>query len=385
MKTKYLKSSLLVAIATMLFTACDSDRDDNPVIDTDNMTTEFVLNTPAYAQQLIDLSTSSNVNFTWSQPNYGFTAPTTYSFQLSLDDTWNDAVLDEEGNVTTPATYSDLRGSFVKVSGGVSASDINRAVVELSGWETEEDIPASLPVYIRCKAVLSTQAIPAVFSNSVKINVVPSFSVAPSFAEFIYMMGNFNGWTDPVPMRSLTDENGDFTGVYRCFNYLDGGFKFRPNADNWDGDFGQNNDGELGELIVEGEKDCNTENFVDTWAPGFYMIEVNISEMKLTVTPVSSISIIGTVNGSWDTDTDMTYNTATGAWEVTTALTTGAMKFRMNHDWAISWGGANDDPKAYDNLTHDNGKDLDLDADGTYFIQLFIQTEGNNRVVITKQ
>ena len=107
--------------------------------------------------------------------------------------------------------------------------------------------------------------------------------------------------------------------------------------------------------------------------------------MTYSTTLVSSISIIGTVNGSWDTDTDLTYNIETGAWEVTTDLNAGAMKFRMNHDWAISWGGANGDPKAYDNLTQNGGKDLDVTEAGKYFIQLFITYEGNNKVVITKK
>ena len=107
--------------------------------------------------------------------------------------------------------------------------------------------------------------------------------------------------------------------------------------------------------------------------------------MTYSTTLVSSISIIGTVNGNWDIDTDFTYNTETKAWEVTADLNAGAMKFRMNHDWTISWGGANGDPKAYNNLTQHNGKDLDLTEAGTYFIQLFITYEGNNKVVITKK
>ncbi len=385
MKAIYFKSGLLFAAAAMLFTACDTDRDDNPILDTDHMTTEFVLNTPAYATQLIDLATSSTVNFTWSQPAYGFTAPASYSFQLSLDDTYVDAVLNENGDIVTPATYSDLKGSFTTVTGGVSAADINRAIVELSGWETEDQVPTSMPVYVRCKAELVSLDVPAVYSNTVKITVVPSFKVAPQYAEYIYMMGNFNGWSDPVYMRSLTTDEGDFTQNYRCFNWIDGGFKFRPNVDNWDDDYGQDDGGALGDLIVDGEVDCNTNSFADTWAPGFYMIEVDVDAMKLTVTPVTSISIIGTVNGSWDTDTDLTYNQATGAWEGTATLNAGEMKFRMNHDWTISWGGANGDGTAYGNLTHDSGANLVLDADGTYFVQLFIQTEGNNRVVITKQ
>lgn len=385
MKTIFFKSGLILAATAMMMTACDTDRDDNPILDTSNMTSEFVLNTPAYSTQLVDLASSSTVNFTWSQPNYGFAVPTTYSFQLSLDGNFKDAVLDENGDVTTPATYSDLKGSFTTVSGGISASEINRAIVELSGWETETEVPASITAFVRAKAVLLDQSVPPVYSNTVQLMFVPSFKVAPQFAEYIYMMGNFNGWSDPVYMRSLTDAEGNFTSVYRCFNYLDGGFKFRPNVDNWDNDFGQNDAGALGELITDGEVDCNTNSFDGTWVPGFYMIEVDMEAMQLTVTPVTSISIIGTVNGSWDTDTDLTYNTETGAWEGTATLTAGEMKFRMNHDWTISWGGVNGDGTAYGNLTHNDGANLVLDADGTYFVQLFIQTEGNNRVVITKQ
>lgn len=388
MKKIFFKSGLILAATAMMMTACDTDRDDNPILDTSNMTSEFVLNTPAYSTQLVDLASSSTVNFTWSQPNYGFAVPTTYSFQLSLDGNFKDAVLDENGDVTTPATYSDLKGSFTTVSGGISASEINRAIVELSGWETEAEVPASITAFVRAKAVLLDQGVPPVYSNTVQLTFVPSFKVAPQFAEYIYMMGNFNGWSDPVYMRSLTDAEGNFTSVYRCFNYLDGGFKFRPNADNWDNDFGQDPSGALGDLVVDGEEDCNksdgsfTDKLFDT---GFYMVEVDIDAMKWSLTKIDYISIIGTVNGSWDTDTDLTYNTETGAWEGTATLNAGEMKFRMNHDWTISWGGVNGDGTAYGNLTHDSGANLVLDADGTYFVQLFIQTEGNNRVVITKQ
>ena len=107
--------------------------------------------------------------------------------------------------------------------------------------------------------------------------------------------------------------------------------------------------------------------------------------MTWKITAVNTISIIGTVNGNWDTDTDLTYNNQTGAWETTATLSAGAMKFRMNHDWAISWGGANGDPTAFDNLTQHNGKDLNLTEAGTYKVQLFITYEGNNKVVVTKQ
>ena len=201
-----------------------------------------------------------------------------------------------------------------------------------------------------------------------------TYSIKPvSFRDFIYEIGNSVGWSQSMP---LFGANSD--GKYQGYYYLDGGYKFKPNADNWDGDWGQDPNGATGKLVESGEQDC----YADA---GFYQIDVDLVAMTYSVTLVETISIIGTVNGNWNNDTDMAYNPATGAWEVTADLDAGAMKFRMNHDWTISWGGANGDPKAYGNLTQNNGKDLDLAEAGTYFIQLFISYEGNNKVVITKQ
>ena len=57
----------------------------------------------------------------------------------------------------------------------------------------------------------------------------------------------------------------------------------------------------------------------------------------------------------------------------------------MNHDWAISWGGANGDGKLYSNLTQYDGANIIVDEAGTYKFQLYLSYEGANKVVITKQ
>ena len=119
----------------------------------------------------------------------------------------------------------------------------------------------------------------------------------------------------------------------------------------------------------------------------FYQIDVNLQSMTYAVTQVKSITMVGSHNG-WnpaDSNMHMTYNTATGAWEGRLVLSDAAnVKFAMNDDWAVSWGGANGDPAAFDNLTQYNGKDLAVEA-GTYSVQLFLSYEGNNKVVFTKQ
>ena len=370
MKVKYFLSGLFFALAAMTITSCDTDRDDNPILNTDNMTTDFKLNKPAYADQLIDLATSSTVNFTWSQPNYGITLATIYSFQLSLSENFTDAVLDAEGNETTPASYADLSGSFVTVSGGISASAINRAILVLTGWEEESQVPASLPVYLRCKAVLAATNVPAVYSNVVKINVVPSFKVTSSYEEFIYQIGDdSDGWSIVHPLRSAVEDDV-FNGVYTGFAYLNTEFKFRSHEDSWDApDWGAGADA--------GTIEAQAGN-ITVPAPGFYKMVVDMENMTYALTPISTIGVVGPAQeGGWDSDTDMTYNIETGAWEVEMNLAADELKFRANDDWAINWGG---DPT---DLTQD-GPNIAIDAAGKYKIQLFIKYDGAHSVVFTK-
>ena len=69
MKAKYFNIGVLMALVATLFTACDSDRDDNPVVGPSNTPTEFKLNEPAMSEQYIQLSKDNKVNLTWS-PEY---------------------------------------------------------------------------------------------------------------------------------------------------------------------------------------------------------------------------------------------------------------------------------------------------------------------------
>ncbi|MCR4854406.1 MAG: hypothetical protein K5893_12550 [Prevotella sp.] len=178
------------------------------------------------------------------------------------------------------------------------------------------------------------------------------------FNEFIYEIGNESGWSEPHPLH------GNGLGQYGAIIYLNGEFKFKPNADNWDGDWEKaSGDATGGTLTADGGPN------VDGVEPGFYYVQVDLKEMTYKVTPVTSISIIGSVRGAWDTDVDMTYNEIMKCWEARETLSAGEFKFRLNHDWSINWGGTLDD------LVHD-GANLQLPADGAYVIRLFINGDG---------
>lgn len=209
----------------------------------------------------------------------------------------------------------------------------------------------------------------------VEINMLEyTYKITPlSFGEYFYEIGNDSGWKTS---NALYGGNGD--GKYQGFYYLNGEFKFKPNADNWDNDYEFDGEGKIA--------DNNGPNCPDPGA-GFYQIDVDLQAGTYALTKVNSITVVGNHNG-WkqdDANCHMTYNAEAGCWELTTALKDG-FKFAMNDDWAISWGGANGDPTAYNNISVNNGKDLNApEGEGTYKIQLYLSHEGANKVVLTKQ
>ena len=192
-----------------------------------------------------------------------------------------------------------------------------------------------------------------------------TWSAAPvGFNEFIYEIGNESGWSENHPLH------GNGLGQYSAVIWLNGEFKFEPNKDNWDGDWEKaSGDAFSGTLTTDGGPN------IDAVAAGFYFVQVDLKEMTYKLTPVTAISIIGSVRGSWDTDVDMTYNEIMKCWEARETLKAGEFKFRLNHDWAVNWGGT------FDDLVQD-GANLQLEKDGAYVIRLFLSDETPARCTV---
>lgn len=208
----------------------------------------------------------------------------------------------------------------------------------------------------------------------VTINVLDqTYLIEPlNFGQYIYEIGNESGWSTSHPLYGA-NYDGNYLGYY----YLNGEFKFKPNADNWDNDWEYNGEGKIADI-------AGGSNIPDPGA-GYYRIAVNTADLTYSLLKVESISMIGTVQGNWDTDLDMTYNEATGNWEWTGQLNAGEVKFRVNHDWTYSWGGKASGTD-YDNLTENNGQNLQVAEAGTYKVTLTVHQEnGDCKVSIEKQ
>lgn len=344
---------MLLMLSVGLFAACADDNDSNPVIGSPST---FNLNTPSYAAIPVDLATSTELPFTWSQPDYGFPVAADYQLEASIDGNFtisvDEAALDESGS--TIPNYVTLPASFQGGYGTIAASALAAAVNQMGNYG--ENVPATQALTIRASATAGGRTI---YSNTVNILVVPTAEVAPAFPEFIYEIGNESGWSTPHALRSPAQD-----GVYVGFYWLDGEFKFKPNEGNWDGDWENDGDGKIAD---------NGGANMPGVDPGFYKITVDLNEMTYSVEPITNISIIGGFN-DWAGDVEMEYNIEGGYWQCTTDEVTGEYKFRANHDWGINWGGTED------NLTQD-GANLNSDG-GTHTYKLYISYEGNHKVVI---
>ena len=139
----------------------------------------------------------------------------------------------------------------------------------------------------------------------------------------LYMAGDANGWKQIDVLNS--DDGVHFTG-YMYLNQK--GFKFCTQP-NWDGtNYG-----------ADFDTAPNAGNIVITEA-GYYKVDVDLSAKTYTLTPITTIGIIGAAapNG-WDSDVDLTYNVKERCWEIKgVELKEGECKFRANDDWKMQWG-----------------------------------------------
>lgn len=202
MKTRYFSSVLFAAFA-MLFTACDSDRDDNPKLGPNHTATEFVVNTPAVTDQYIQLSPDNTVNLTWSQPNYGVNTVVNYKVQVGLA---------ENGSVRWSDGYLDTGYTSCNVQ--LSGEEIAKAICKLDGFASEDDYVdmGFREVAMRVAANIQTTTSQVVdgteiVSNTVTFKHMAAYCMVPSKGT-MWVIGSCCGWPEPSPGNKQTLVDG---------------------------------------------------------------------------------------------------------------------------------------------------------------------------------
>ncbi len=196
------------------------------------------------------------------------------------------------------------------------------------------------------------------------------------YPEFIYEIGNNTEWGSAYALQGP-----NFDGIYHGAMFLKSGFKFRSNANDWNGsgNWGLDADGTEGKLISDGgSKD------IPLAEDGFYKITVDLNKMEYTLTKFEKLGIIGDGQpGGWDTDTELTYDNTEKCWKATgVVLTAGkSIKFRTVGDWnTVNIGGS-----SISQLIFNSNDNIPVAESGTFTVKLFLETSGQPYATLTKE
>lgn len=276
MMKKIFRSTLLVLCAAGLFAACDSDNDDNPTL---TAPTEFKLNVPALADgATYDLAHSTQLEFTCSQPDYGFPAATKYVLSYSIHADMSGAT-----EVTTSYTSTVMAVDAAELAAGLTSQ-------ELAAGATEDQFPMDIPVYVQATATMQTAMGgdiegTAITSNVVKLNSVRLlYSLPPVTAPAdLYVTGASRNWSWDNAQQMIV-VNGNASEFWRLV-YIDGeGIRFNSSRAGDGNEVGY--DG-ITLTALDGETatyaNCNnkivagSDGSIATTEPGWYLMVVNCS------------------------------------------------------------------------------------------------------------
>lgn len=322
-------------------TACESDRDDNPTI---KQPTTFQLNISS--SEVYDLEANSTIQWGCVAPDYGYSAPLTYSIQINKDDNWTEA----EGD--TPASYKTLETTYTSTTFDVKTEELNRSLILLNEWYDEATFPSTAEVYVRVQSTLSTTDAYKYYSETMKVNVKPYYTKVSTEPAKLYIVGDHQGWaTDgTAPLIIASDDAGTTFSGYAQLNKE---FKFMTTTSWNDPNYGGSN----GTLEQGGDN-------ITVSKPGFYQIDVNLSKMTYKLQTCTWGVVGDATPGGWDSDIQLTYNEESKALEAKATLSGGEIKFRQDGAWSISLGGS------LDALVL-NGGNIAVNA-GTYTIRLYL-------------
>lgn len=369
MKNKLLLGVLLMGTAG-LFTACSDDNDSNPIL---IQPKEFVLNTPAYVNETIDLEKIESFQLSWSQPKFtADNAPinAVYEIQMSLTNSFtvstSEAEADEEGNLV--ADYAAIDKTSTTCVADVLTSDFNKALVKVAKW-TSDGVPAEQKVYVRVNAFVleGTNRLNSVVSNVIEINVAPYYvELRDADPIMFYLIGGNIGsinWdtkdenkgVSTFPMFIQSGYSYDKTtgaGEIIYLNYFTtDGWKLQPSdLGNWD--YGFMSGGSDNTAVYRngagdaGDIKCNP--------AGYYLVTVNtgnntctIEKQDITPTVYDRVCITGSFNEWADADmTSVNTNGENHVWCYTLTVAEDAVeqiKFKLPDTWDVNWGYGSED------------------------------------------
>lgn len=299
---------------------------------------EVITVEPSAAPMMMDLSAETlflDSNFpntqaltvTWDGAGYTVPVEVKYEVQMSATESF-------ENYATLPVTSE----KYV----ALTTKELNEKVKEIGlvPYEAQK-------LYFRVVSYLGNGDLLQT-SNVSSLSITP-YLASPTYTYTdLYLIGSATAadWNNAadnnnlIPLLKTSDNTKyTYTGFFRA-----GAFKMIQNKGSWDAQFGKGAaDGQLSTDGGSGD--------IPVPADGYYTLNIDTAALTYTLEPVAtptttygSVSIIGSVNGDWNNDTQLTQSTFDPhLWTIHgVALNGGEFKFRANNAWDDNWGTNNE-------------------------------------------
>jgi len=355
---KNLKIVLIAAIALISFNSCDEDDTNFEILPSESRAA--IINLPTSGTSIVlDIAnpTGTATTVVWEDAVYSVPTAIDYTLQFAAAGTDFETSFDVATTTNNYLVWTNEELNGIAV-GTLSLTPFSPGDVDM-----------------RIKSSTGTNGSEAVFSEIVTISITPYTTEAPK----IGVPGNHQGWDPPTAPSLFASAYGetDFEG----YVWLDGDHKFI--ATNADGNFEWGNidwgdasgtDGTYTNvLIADGEGNIGAPN-----GAGYYFIQADTEALTYSET-IHNWGVIGSATGSWDNDTDMTYDSATSTWTLTMDLTAEEIKFRSNDGWDWNYG----DDEGDGILEFNSGTNIPVPSAGNYTIVLDLSTPRNYTYSLT--
>ena len=343
MKRINIIASMLLALVA--FTACSTDRDDNPVLQVPS-DGSFELFAPGIASNTIDLDNSQTMVFKANQPDYGYTANITYVMEFATSEdgsTWSTWQPTE----TTNQDPLDLAIPTSEIAGAVTTG-----LVELG--HSEADFPLPAKVKARVRAFLpGLEETTTIYSQEVQFDVTTSYVLPPVPSLLFYLVGEQPGWNGAAAITALFYPEGN--DVYTYTTKFTGTYDLKIWAEEdvagevWDNAYGSEVDGDnsaSGAIINEKAQSISSPT------AEYYTFTFDKHHMSYTWTKLDNqepteyeaMFVVGGFN-EWPADggVKMTQVTPHNWYVETTIGEDTQLKFRANYNWDVNWGFGSED------------------------------------------
>lgn len=321
MKKNIIIKFLMAVVLILGLTSCE-DRD---LVTIDNVATPVVMDLSTNSLVLDEnFPTNHALTVSWTPAEYTVPVAMNYILEISKDEAFANPV--ELGRTQNVKFLS------------FTVKDLNEAAkaIGLVAYEPQK-------MYFRVKSYLGEGDMYQI-SNVTSLTITPYIASPTYNYTDLYLIGNATagGWDNVAtnmnlfPLLKTANSNVyTFTGLFKV-----GGFKVIKVKGDWGAQFGYG--GSAGTLSTDGGS-----GDIQVAEEGYYKLTIDTAALTYTFVPVtvptttySSVSIFGSVNGNWDTDTQLTQSTFDPhVWMATNLhLKDGEFKFRANNNWDVSWG-----------------------------------------------